>query len=83
MGKWKNERQLSSERNENKDYEKYKEIKFPILGGRKNPVCLVRGLKPMSLERSFGFLVNAGEEAEVTKVLQRRLQKANSVQTRV
>lgn len=41
------------------------EIKFSIFGSRKNPVYLVRGLKSMSSERMFGFLVNSGEEAEV------------------
>lgn len=60
---------MSFERNENKDYEKYKEIKFLILGSRKNLVCLVEGWKFMFLEISFVFFVNVGEEVEVIKVL--------------
>lgn len=32
-------------KNENKEYEKYKEIKSPLFGSKKNPVCLVRRLE--------------------------------------
>lgn len=46
-------------------------------------MCLVEGWKSTFLEISFAFLVNAGEEAEVTKVLQGRLQEAKSTQPQV
>lgn len=79
LGEWKNERQLCSLGNENKEYENTKRLRFHYLEAGRTQRVWLEGLKSMFLERSFGFLTNAGEEAEMAKILQRRRQKANPI----
>lgn len=64
------------ERSENEGYAEYKEIHFPTFGSRRKPVDL-DDLKSTFSERSSGSS-SAGEDTEVPKALQKRLQKVKS-----